>query len=134
MDINDFSNPAFYLSLVAAALLTSLVVQFIKTVLHRWKGDAWNWRDPVLYVAAYAAALIILFAGRRINAIGLTVSEGWLIVLQALIVGALAIGGFKTLKEAWQFIGGIRAGGDVIQVGNVNHGNVAIGDDSEVEN
>ena len=138
MDINQFSDPAFYLSLVAAALLTSLVVQAIKKSLATWKGDGWKWRDPVLYVSAYAAALIILFGGRRINAIGLTVSEGWLIGLQALIVGALAIGGFKTLKEAWQFVGGLRSsvtvGGDNITIDTIaDSDGLVIGDDSNAE-
>ena len=134
MDINQFSDPAFYLSLLAAAVLTSLVIQAIKKGLGTWKGDNWKWRDPVLYIAVYIIALIILFAGRRINAIGLTVSEGWLIVLQGIIVGALAIGGFKTVKKVWDIVGGIRAGGDVITVGNVDHGNVAVGKDAEVDN
>lgn len=133
MDINQFADPKFYQSLIAAAVLTSIVTQAVKVTFRRWKGDEWRWRDPALYVIVYVVALVILFAGRRINAIGLTVSEGWLIIVQAIIVGALAIGGFKTVQEIWQRVGGNRAGGDIITVGNVNHGNVAVGDDAEVD-
>lgn len=103
MDIEVFQQASTFLTFGVAALVTATVVEFFKLLINRWQGDEWKWKDPLVILSAFLTAIAVSYAARRANLLPVTEAIWWLIVLQSIILGALATGGYEWLSKMWDF-------------------------------
>ena len=149
MDVEILQSAATYLQIGIAGVITAIVVEALKHGLIRWKGESWKWRSPLVIILAYITAVLVLFAGRQANMLDVSASTWYLILLQAVFVGAFATGGYEWVTKISRLaVDGFQAirtvtnidtqvnaetitEGDNINVGDMNDvANIAIGDEA----
>lgn len=139
MDINLLQQAGTYLQIGIAAIATAIIVEGIKLVIVKVKGEDWQYQDVVTILSAYIIAVIVLFAARRANLVIVSEAVWWLILLQAVFVGAFASGGYEwvskisgfTIGAVKAFRGGDTVGGDKVEVDHIEAESVAVGRESE---
>jgi CHASE2 domain-containing sensor protein len=130
-------DPQLFVTVAGIALVVAILVQVLKRWLTRRK-EAW-WYDAAVITTAFGFAFLASLAGWYTNRELIDGPVVVFLVLQAVIIGALASGGYEWVSSLWGFVGGAveaiqtARAGDSIQVGDVEDSVVAIGRDAESE-